>query len=322
MKPWLVSLALCSCGAVGTAGAPESNLPQAGIGPFVPIKAMAGDRIDAPTVLSSLGVDYDDPIVVVSDGKLHLWATARRGDSVSIQHAESSKLGDGFSLPEAALTADAEWEQGKVESPAVVAGSPWLLFYAAGGAIGIATSADRFHFQKRATPVLTANGAEEGGALSAPSAVRDGDRVRLYYVASGVVWAADGSVSDWLSGSNIRRLDGGLATPDRDPMLARAPYAVAIGRAFAQVTATPIGRQRHDLFFSATLSAASETSDAVTNCGVAASFSGSDFVVASTPILPTRPSSRAPAMVVLDRPLLFYVIELSGHGAIAAATMP
>ncbi len=323
MRRTLWALAfLCGCGALGSVATPEGNLPSSGTAPFTPLEPMPGDRIDAPVVLSALGTDFDDPAPLMQKGAVELWLTSVRAQAVTIVHTQMQKLADGFSSPERALEADQDWEQGQVRSPTVLAGSPWFLFYAAGDAIGLATSADGKTWQKAEAPVLTANHAGEGDSLHFPSAVRDGDRVRLYYSAAGAVWAAEAAFTDLETRSvpTFSRLDGNPSTAVRDPMLAGAPYAIEIGRPFARLEKTPTGRNRTDLYFGATLTRATASSDATTNCGVAASFSGYNFAVSASPILAARPATDSPAVVLFSNQLLLlYRQQASGHYAIAAA---
>jgi hypothetical protein len=304
---------LAGCGTGADSGGGAAHLPVSGGGPFRPLDP-------DPSVLSDPLVDLDDPSVIAVGDTLELWVTATRGKGTDIEHATAPSL-DRFGDLEPALVADQAWEGAAVRGPSVLSGRPWLLFYSAAGAIGWAAAYDGKSWQKGPGPSLVADGAAEGSALGAPAAVRLGDFVRVYYPAAGAIWAAEALFADLARGVPVgwSRVDGDPTTPARDPMLAGAPFAAALGRVSARAAATPADRLRHDLYFTA------ETgiTNTPTACGFAASFTGDRFEVAAAPILPLVPAARSPAMTPYrDGALLLYVQHSGVTDAIAAALSP
>jgi hypothetical protein len=310
----ILACAACGCAAVGDAGGGAAHLPVSGGGPFRPLEP-------DPTVADDVLADLDEPMVLSDGDLLALWVTVTRNGATDIEHADALSLEDGFGPLQLQLTADASWEAGSVSGPSVVRGQPWLLFYRAGGAIGWATSSDGHRWTKGPGPTLWANGAEEGTLLGPPAAVRLGDVVRVYYPAGGSLFAAEAPFSALARGvpTGWVRLDGDPSTPARDPMVTGAPFATALGRVTARAAATPAGRLRHDLYFTA----ATGNMQSPTTCGYAASYTGDAFEVAGAPILPLIPVTRAPTMTPYrDGALLLFVARSGAHDAVAAGLSP
>ncbi|MSP62401.1 MAG: hypothetical protein EXR72_19130 [Myxococcales bacterium] len=317
--PWQRALLLLAigggCGTTGDVDRDPRFVPTSGAGPF---RRLSDESLENPPpfVLTDGVADLDEPSLVADGLRLALWVTARRGGTARIEHADSDDLKASFTVPETALVADQAWELGSVSGPSVIAGSPWLLFYAAGGAIGFATADDGHGWRKGPGPTLVADRADEGLVLGAPGAIRLGGKVRVYYPANGALWAAEAPYADLASGRAPvwTRLDGNPTTPEREPMVASATYATAIGRACAFTGTTPAGRARHDLYFSA-------TADPNPTIGFAASYSGDRFTVAAGPIL-IAPAVRAPAMVPYGAGALLLFVQRGQRDGIAAATSP
>ncbi|HZS37124.1 MAG TPA: hypothetical protein VFF06_09865 [Polyangia bacterium] len=330
-----LAIALSGCASGGDAGGGASNLPVSGAGPFQPLEDPDNKLpIQAPFVLVAPGVNLDEPTVVPWGNLLAMWVTAKAPSGTSIQHADVlTTLTDGFGPLFPALQADQGWEAGAVSGPSIVwngpGGTEWLLFYSGGGAIGWAVGTDPLgHVWRKAPgPALIADGAEEGNVLGPPAAVHipgaagESDRLRVYYVASGQLWAADAPYADVLAGGAVTwtRLDGDPSTPARDPMVAASsvPFAAGVGRAQARAGLTPAGRVRHDLYFTAPTGAATNT------CGFAGSFSGDDFLVAPAPIVGVKLNVRSPAETPYQAgALLLYVQQFGANDVIAAALSP
>jgi hypothetical protein len=316
----LLALALLGCGTTGDPGGGADHLPVSGGGPFAPLMSQPGDQIDAPVVLLDPTADLDDPDLLVDGEALTVFVTTRRKDVVAIEQAHARSLRAGFGDLEPVLAGDQPWEQGAVAAPSVVRGSPWLLFYSAAGAIGLATSRDGDTWEKRAAPVLVADATTEGATLGAPAAVRIDDQVRLYYEAGGSIWAAQAPLASFSGADPIpwTRLDGEPSTVERDPMVraSRVSFGAAIARPFARAGRTPADRLRHDLVFTV------ETGqvDVPTTCGYAGSFSGFDFAVAQTPILPPKLVTRAPTVAPYEDGAVAIYVQLRGvrDGLVAA----
>ncbi len=322
------------CGATGDAGGGASRLPGSGAGPFTPLAPDPSlDNINPPFVLADATADLDDPWVVSLGDLMALWVTARRANVTDIEHADSYRLEDGFLPLGQAILPDQGWEAGAVSSPSLIAGDPvvprgeWILFYSGGGAIGWATAPAitlGHKWTKAPGPALFANDREEGSELASPAVVRLDDRVRVYYLASGVIWAADAPWDDVAAGraTTWTRLDGDPSTPERDPMLTVPTWALSIARFTARAANTPVGRVRHDLYFTA-LTAPTSTQPSLSTCGFASSFTGDRFVTAPTPILPAKSATRAPAETPYrDGALLLYIARSGARDAVAAAHSP
>ena len=336
------AFALLACSSTGDAGGGASNLPVSGAGPFLPIEPSEQLSIDAPFVLETPGDELDEPTAVPWDQLIALWCTVRDSSgAITIQHADvTTTLLDGFGTPYPAIQPDQGWEAGAVTGPSIVWSGPgtteWLLFYAGGGAIGYAIGTDALGhvWRKPPGPALRANEVEEGHVLGPPAAVHvpsaagEGDRLRVYYVASGAIWAADAPYADVLAGNPVEwtRLDGDPTTPARDPMIApsQVPFAASLGRVQARAALTPAGRVRHDLYFTAI--APANTMPATT-VGFASSFTGDRFEVAPAPILPPKLVTKSPSVIAYADDVeagfvLFYAAQHGAHTAIAAARSP
>lgn len=320
----LVAALLCGCASTGDAGGGANNLPVSGAGPFRPLQPDPDIAIDAPFVLRDNLADLDEPSVLADGEALAIWVTARRGPvgavETRIEHADAPRLNDGFGDLELAIAADQGWEAGGVSGPAVLRDTPWILFYSGGGAIGWATAPDGHAWQKAPGPALTADGLAEGNVLGAPAVTHVGDKIRVYYGAGGVIWAAEAPFADVAERrvTSWTRLDGDPTTPARDPMVSQAPFGVWLDRPSARATRTPAGRVRHDLYFTAYTG-----TETVSTCGFASSFDGDRFVVGSKPILPPLTIVRAPTETPYG-PLavLMYVQRLGSRDSIAAAQSP
>jgi hypothetical protein len=330
----VLALLVAGCGAVGDAGGGAAHLPVSGAGPFTPLEPdPALEAINPPFVLTDNNADLDDPWVVRYGDLLALWVTARRSNVTDIEHADAFALEQGFGALAQGILPNQAWEAGAVTQPSLIAGdpvvpgNPWILVYSGGGAIGWATApaVTLGHVWTKAPgPALVANGDEEGVELASPAVVRMADRVRVYYLASGAIWAADAPYADVVAGRATywTRLDGDPATPARDPMLAPPPWTASIGRFTARAARTPAGRLRHDLYFTAQTEATADA-PSISTCGFASSYTGDRFTAAPAPILPTRSASRSPAETPYrDGALLLYIDRAGVRDGVAAARSP
>ena len=327
-------LMMSGCGSTGDSGGGAEHLPVSGAGPFTPLEPDPSlDQINPPFVLADTTADLDDPWVVDYGDQMALWVTARRANVTDIEHADSFALEQGFLPLVQAILPDRAWEAGAVSGASLIAGDPvvpggiWILFYSGGGAIGWATAPAitlGHNWTKAPGPALVADGAEEGTELSSPAVVRLDDRVRVYYLAAGAIWAVEAPWSDVVAGNatSWTRLDGDPATPERDPMLRAPGWASSLGRFTARADKTPAGRVRHDLYFTA-VTAPTAAQQPISTCGFASSFTGDRFEVAAAPILPLRNASHAPAETPYrDGALLLYIQRSGTRDAVAAAHSP
>ncbi len=315
------ALVVVGCGTAGGSGGGVSNPPNGQLGPFVPLSATQAPHLNAPPfVLSSAGFDYDDPMAVALGNELVLYVTAKplaQSDPAShstIARSTTTDARQGFATPDDVIVADQPWEGSAVAHPSLVAlaDGTQLLFYSAGGAIGVARG------PAGATPTLTKLGpllmpdANEG-ALSSPSVVQIGSRLRLYYVARGQVWAADSALTDWSGAAvgklpAVQRLDAKAETAERDPfVIARGSLDASIDHARARVFVTELGRRRFDVYFSGPA--------ATVGGGVATYASayddGEPMQTAATPLIATG-GSAAPSVLPYGHDSILFYIDLSG----------
>jgi hypothetical protein len=329
----MLALLLLGCGATPESGG-SGWRPVSGSGPFRPLTPDSALGALAPFVLSDNRADLDDPAVVDWGEQLAIWVTARRVNLTTIEHADAYSLEQGFGPLVQAFAPSEAWEAGAVTGPTLIAGDPvipngmWIMFYSGGGALGwaTATAVSLGHsWAKAPGPAIVANGSEEGNELSSPAVVRLDDRVRVYYLASGAIWAAEAPWADIVAAraTHWTRLDGDPTTPGRDPMLRAPSWALSLGRFTARAAETPAGRLRHDLYFTAITLANGTAAAATATCGFASSYTGDRFVVAGAPIVPTTRDRRAPTETPYrDGALLLYIQELATVGAVAAAVSP
>jgi len=156
------------------------------------------DWSEEVAVLEPSGSDetLEMPFVLEHDGRLWLWYTiTRKGEPAAIALATSddgeswSQVGtDPVLLPGPA----GAFDEAGVRSPSVhfhdgqftmwfqgsFGGHPSAPFYTA---IGMATSPDGIHWTKYDQPILVARGGYEGGNLTGPRVLPDGDGYRLWY---------------------------------------------------------------------------------------------------------------------------------------------
>lgn len=299
---------LIACGTGGDSGGGADHLPVAGGGPFAPIEMEEGDLIDAPVVLTDPAVDLDEPDVFANGDALTVWVTAHRANGDEIDRADAPSLRKGFGDFEVALKADQSWEGSGVSAPSVVMGNPNLLFYWAEGGIGAATSSDLHNWTKVQGPIIPSVGP--------PAAVRIGNTLRVYYVKDGSLFASEGSLDQ------LKELG---------EMVHGVPFGNAIGRAFARAAQTPVGRLRHDLYFTVETSDlsgdAGSSMTAAETCGWASSYDGLHFDVFGTAIVDPKQTTRGPTMTPyqadgVDSALLLWIQRRGARAVVFAGKSP
>ena len=317
-----LALLLAACGATGDMASPSTYVPSAGAGPFTKLAADPSLSINAPFVLRAPGADLGEPSVIANGSKLTLWVSVTRttssGMMSDIERATAdSALTDGFGALTPVLAADQPWEMGALRSPSIVApsksGEPWLLFYAAGGAIGYARSTDGVTFTKVAGPQFIAR--ESAVTLDAVSATRVGEQVFVFYVKRAAAWREAVQFAALAAAELPTSQELPTLVVGNDALFSTAPWANSgIGHVSARAVITPAGRVRHDVFFDAEIGP-------VTSVGWAAAFEDSPFSIDATPVL--IGPAHAPTVVAYgDQSLCLYVDQLAGNAAIGAATGP
>ena len=213
-----------SCATEGGGSSGASNVPSAGDGPFRPLVAaeMSPTAI-APFVLSSPTALYREPSVVgtssdPTSAQVWMYAVAVSGGSDVIVRTRADDarsfygdVGDNanasLSSEHAAATvlrADQPWEGADLSGPSALrTGGQVLLYYAAAGGIGLATSTDGLSFTKSAGPVLAPDAASssawETTAPHAPTVALfpDGSWHMLYGAGDSIGEATSADGQTW-----------------------------------------------------------------------------------------------------------------------------
>jgi hypothetical protein len=312
----LVAALLCGCGTLAPPGVGDVDLPASGMGVFTLLTADPADPISAPFVLTDV-VDIEEPSTLVHGTTVALWASIKRNGVQQIEHADLyDRLQEGFLPLGFPLSPSETWENGAIHSPSMLDGPPYVMFYAANDAIGwaVANDAAAHNFIKAPGPAFAAD--TEGGPVSSPAAVRVGDKIRVYYLAAGAIWAAEGSRADVEAGlpTTWTKLPGPLIRQTDVPFLsvlehlqARAPF-------------TPAGRQRFDLYMSGPII---DPKLKIHTVAGASSFDGLDFTVVKTPLLPKGEAGTSPTPAIYGpKQVLFFSRRFGSYDAIAAAITP
>lgn len=257
MKRLVFSFLLGACATTGAVGEGDKDLPSSGIGPF---RKLDIDEVKgiAPFVLDDDKAGYREPAALQEGEETLLLAVgAKDGRDVIFRtraldgrtfHGTAGHFGK---KPPVVLEPDAapSWENGALAGPALIRGpsGELLLYYAAGGGIGVARSSDGFTFTKdAANPILKREAAWETTEVRAPSVIRlPSGRFRMFYSAGNAIGEAE---SD--DGIRFRRVgdrpvlepapppEPGSLLPNEKPPLDTA----SVGDPCASPRMTPAGR--------------------------------------------------------------------------------
>jgi hypothetical protein len=339
-----------SCATLPEPAGGDQNLPGAGTGPFRDVVATElGNSRSPPYGYDDGGSPFGrDMAVIDADGDpTTLGVIAYVAAAVTVNGVEPTAAsptrsilrhgaldGRSFDYPsEVVLTPDAAWEGDVMGAPAVVrVGGRYLLYYAAAGGIGLATSADSHAFTKVAGPVLApapaggAGGWEQGATPASPGVVQlaDGSFRMFYEVALGPGATAIGEASS-ADGSSWTRLGTGPAlAPVGAGDAGENPWdATSVGSPFPMLAQSADGRQILRLFYGAVDTMGQGT------IGLAARYGTSGvFERAVSPVYGTsKPlGAREPCVVVFAGFTLLYATEqtTSGdkHAAVAVGVAP
>ncbi|MBI4957476.1 MAG: hypothetical protein HY908_36045 [Myxococcales bacterium] len=265
---------LGACATLATSSGGDTSLPNAGLGPFRPLKAgEIGNSRPAPYGLRDDASFERDVAVLDADGDpatLGVVAYAARTTfGAGVEPEPSAPPNeivrhtalDGRSFdrgPPVVLAPAAAWEGGTVGAPAAleVEGEVYL-YYAAAGGIGLARSADGVAFAREDAPVLgpASAGWDDGLVPRSPSVVRlpDGSFRMFYEVALGADESAIGEAAS-ADGLVWQRLG-------EAPVLARRPELVddlpaydgaSVGAPSAVLWVTSEGRAVLGVYYAAT----------------------------------------------------------------------
>jgi len=214
-------LLLLSCATQGGGSTGVSNVPSAGDGPFRPL---VDGELSQASVVPYVFVDpvalYREPSVVgvssdPSSAEVWMYAVAqvKGADAIVRTHADDARsfygdVGDNADTSHphhtapVVLAADQAWEGAGLSGPsALLAGGQVLLYYAAAGGIGLATSTDGLVFTKTAGPVLApdATAAWETTTPHAPTVAvfPDGSWHMLYGAGGSIGEATSADGRTW-----------------------------------------------------------------------------------------------------------------------------
>jgi len=320
----LASLSLClaagcSLGKIDNPSGGDSNLPTLGAGPFAKPLIDFDTAGDEPYVVSQPRASLSEPMVLDrDDGGFRIWYSRQADDedTVAIWYSEIPSI---YELPDVsaapALSADADWEEGRVAAPSIAAlGDGTLIMMYEGGItqpmLGVAFSDDGGKsWEKSAdnpvvagamTPTL---GSASGELMAVWSRV--GDETALYAADSGdgVRWSerAEPIVS--------ARLDDGAAF-DRQ--------SVASPSLTIHETAT--GRLHFGLHF------VGRNRNGEASIGYAGSFDGESWerFFGSEAVLSDNPPEESGPSLIVRGPTayLFFEQPKQLRGAIAVAVHP
>ncbi len=261
-RSWVFLAAMLGAGCATLADG-HSGLdspPSARTGPFRILKpGEIGYGRPAPFAMGDKKALYRDPAVLDLDGDPSTFAIAGYF-AANIDAPPDAKpdrivratADDGRSFtpqqPLEVLAPSLAWEKGTVGAPSVVAhGAEVRLYYAAGGGIGLARSADGVTFDKEADPVLRDGAAAWAqGAPRSPSVIELPDHTfRLFFEADSSRGPAIGEAESvdgvaWQVIGSSPAIDAGSAL---DAAGASSPYAV--------LRASEEGRPILDVYYTA-----------------------------------------------------------------------
>ena len=186
----LLPASLATCATLADSGGGDTNMPNAGAGPFREIEQLELGRGVAPFALGDDGDFPRDASILDVDGDLQsLEAWGYVAHTVFAEGVEPDPAApaneivrhialDGRSFdrfPIAVLTAEPGWEGGVAGSPSALwVGDEVWLYYAAAGGVGLAVSSDGAAFSRVGDgPVLSpAGGWEQQAVPQSPTVVR------------------------------------------------------------------------------------------------------------------------------------------------------
>jgi len=220
-RPLLLLFVAASCATQGGGSSGVSNVPSSGDGPFRPlVDGELSSKAVVPYVFVDQTALYREPSVLgtsadPTNSQVWLYAVATSGgadvivrtiaDDARSFYGDVSDNADPSHPHHTAptvLTADQPWEGPGVSGPsALLTGGQVLLYYAAAGGIGLATSSDGLTFTKGSGPVLAPDPtmAWETTAPHAPTVAifPDGSWHMLYGAGDSVGEATSADGQTW-----------------------------------------------------------------------------------------------------------------------------
>jgi hypothetical protein len=189
------ALAVSACGALGAPARGDRDLPTSILAGYAAVSVGTSPTGSSALASADDGSIEHPSVIVLRDGRRALYVTHTTSAGVvriarMIERAPNHLR---FEQPVPVLEATQPWEAGAVRAPSAmsVEGIVWLA-YAAGGAIGLAQSADGVSFERVAEPVLRPDAAHgEAAALETPSLapLADGG-FALAYASGGAIFLA------------------------------------------------------------------------------------------------------------------------------------
>lgn len=341
------SLASSACATLPEAGGGDTDLPNAGAGPFRALReGELGNARSAPRALFDDDTFPRDPAVIDRDGDpatfdvAGYFAAVPEGSPPSSPTRSIVRYGalDARSFDRSAdvvLEPAEPWEGDFIGSPSALRfqGEIWL-YYAAAGGIGLARSSDGVVFTREPGPVLApdAGGWEQGAAPRSPGVVLlwDGS-LRMFYEVpgepgEGSVTPKNGRIGEARSDDGITwtRVGGGPALEAAQGDGAADAYdGASVGSPFPVAVLSATGERVLRIYYSAV-----SQSDRV-SIGLAARF-GPDGALerANSPVFGAGTSlePREPCVVLFNEFSLLFATQRADTGeedlAVAAGVAP
>ncbi len=347
----LLLTGLTACGTQGDATVLPDRWPRSGLSGYRFVDA------DVPYALGRFGWDLDEPTVVVpvmpsatlADARMQVWGQMSprlSPEKTVLFRAElSAQKPNAEAEPDEALTPTQPWEGAGLHSPSLLAlrddGSRQLLVYQGQqGDVGAAVVTGD-GIDKRDAPLISATTLRAGttGTIGRVSAVRDEDRVYLFYTlgerelrVAETAYATLVRTAD-LGQKETGELDVRISPPllyasavGVPPGESKAVPAERIGHVAARRLLTPVGRVRWDVALRAqagrdtVLVAASAFAEARTKASIGPA---SAFLPVEAALIKTSEGTvGAPSLAtVAGRSLLFFGLRSVGS-QVAVATLP
>lgn len=280
----------CGTGAAPAGG--DRDLPNAQVGPFRVLREGETSR-KAPFVFE-VGLWRDPDVVDLGaiPGSLSRMYMAGGGEQAGFLACVDlvNAIARPDTVPVRLLEAKETWEQGSLAAPSVLhEDGRFVLYYAAGGCIGRAVSADGLAFAREpATPVF----CDAAGPIGSPSVVRaaDGTLRMLHDFNGGIVESRSVDGLTWVRGEPILAPSGVAGAYDQ----------TRVGDAFALALTSANGRAIRYVYYTGT------ASDGLRSIGLAARFGDEGPLErAREPVL-SRYEPRSPCALVFDNQTLLY----------------
>lgn len=323
----LVAMGTPACGMGAAPSGGDTDLPISFVGPFQSLNSAQLPSGQRTLIAADLEGDVDEPSVVVVNRRRVAFMTLTTRDAMGVSRSVIARASERQDRPPGSLQFESArplffpelpWEGNAVGSPSVVVTRPseWIMVYAAGGAIGLATSTDGLQFVRRSEPILTADRTHgEGAVLSAPSIARDpSGRWHMVYASDGKLFAARAPAP---TGPWERVGTGAILAPVTNGNGTTGFESRALDDPSLTIVTTAAGRTLYVVFYTA------DSGTTKTVISAAASFDGEHFTRVGRPLYSDRtgPVRAGSFEQVDDRTVLLWVGVTSGRQRVISAAI-